>query len=293
MIDVTIANFETEVVDASQTLPVLVDLWAPWCGPCRSLGPVLEKLEAAYGGAFKLVKVNTEEEPDLATAFGVRSIPMVVLMQGGQPVDGFVGALPESQIRQFLDKHVTVAEPDPDTAAAAPAPTAVDELERLQQALATNPADDAARADYVMLLLDGGREDDARRAFEPLLGKLAIDRRAAALKTWLDALDASRASPAQEALRAAIDTNRRDFNARFALAQRLMAARQWTAALDELLEILMRDKTWNEDAARKAYVAVLELITPRAPKSAPEDPPAMPDPTLEAYRRRLSMVVLS
>lgn len=293
MIDVTIANFETEVVDASQTLPVLVDLWAPWCGPCRTLGPVLEKLETAYGGAFKLVKVNTEDEPDLAAAFGVRSIPMVVMMQGGQPVDGFVGALPEGQIRQFLDKYVTAAEPEPEAPEAASAPAPGDALERLQQALATNPADDEARADYVTLLLENGREDDARRAFEPLAGKVSIDRRAAALKVWLDALDASRASPDEAALRAAIDANRRDFAARFALARRLIASQRWTAAMDELLEILMRDKAWNEEAARKAYVAVLELITPRAAKPVAEGQPPASDPTLETYRRRLSMVVLS
>ncbi len=293
MIDANLTNFETEVVDASHQLPVLVDLWAPWCGPCRVLGPVLEKLETAYAGRFKLVKVNTEDEPDLAAAFGVRSIPMVVLMKGGQPVDGFVGALPEGQIRQFLDKHVPEAAADEEAPPeeAAPADDA-SRLEQLQQQLAANPADDATRDAYVELLLRAGREDDARRAFEPLAGKVAIDRRAAALQVWLDALHALRAAPDESALRAAIAANKRDFAARFALAQRLLAAQQWTAAMDELLEILMRDKGWNDDAARKAYVAILELITPPAPKTADGQPPAT-DPTLESYRRRLSMIVLS
>ncbi len=293
MIDANLTNFETEVVDASHQLPVLVDLWAPWCGPCRVLGPVLEKLETAYAGRFKLVKVNTEDEPDLAAAFGVRSIPMVVLMKGGQPVDGFVGALPEGQIRQFLDKHVPEAAADDEAPPeeAAPADDA-SRLEQLQQQLAANPADDATRDAYVELLLRAGREDDARRAFEPLAGKVAIDRRAAALQVWLDALHALRAAPDESALRAAIAANKRDFAARFALAQRLLAAQQWTAAMDELLEILMRDKGWNDDAARKAYVAILELITPPAPKTADGQPPAT-DPTLESYRRRLSMIVLS
>src|SRR6185295_11963666 len=106
MIDVTIENFEQEVIAASMTQPVLVDFWAPWCGPCKALTPVLEKLETAYGGAFKLVKINSDEEQQLAGAFGIRSIPTVILLKNGQPVDGFMGALPEGKVREFLDKHV-------------------------------------------------------------------------------------------------------------------------------------------------------------------------------------------
>jgi putative thioredoxin len=292
MIDATVANFETEVVETSKTLPVLVDLWAPWCGPCRSLGPVLEKLETAYDGRFKLVKVNTEEEQDLAAAFGVRSIPMVVLMKDGQPVDGFVGALPEGQIREFLDKHVPAStEPvaaEAETAEADP----VSALDKLQHTLATNPADDHARANYVELLLQADRQDDARRAFEPLAGKVAVDRQASALKHWLDAIDAVAAAPDAAALQAAIAANKRDFPARFALAQHHMARQRWTEAMDELLDILMRDKSWNDDAARKTYVAILELIAPPLVKPVEGQAPAT-DPTVESYRRRLSMVVLS
>lgn len=298
MIDATLANFETEVVETSKTLPVLVDLWAPWCGPCRTLGPVLEKLETAYAGRFKLVKINTEEEQDLAAAFGVRSIPMVVLMKNGQPVDGFVGALPEGQIRQFLDKHVPAAteqesaEEEADALDALAANDPESALEKLQQALATNPANDAARNDYVKLLLQLGRTDDARRAIEPLLGKLAIDARANALKQWLDALDATAQAPDPAALQARVEANKRDFDARFLLAQHHMAAQEWTAAMDELLEILMRDRSWNEEAARKAYIAILELIAPPTAKPVEGQSPAT-DPTVESYRRRLSMVVLS
>ncbi len=295
MIDANLANFETEVVEASRSLPVLVDLWAPWCGPCRTLGPILEKLETAYEGRFKLVKINTEDEQDLAAAFGVRSIPMVVLLKDGQPVDGFVGALPEGQIRQFLDRHVPAAEEQPEEPPEAAQDAPQDPgaaLEQMQQALATNPADDALRGRYVKILLEGGRLDDARRAFEPLAGKLAIDSLASALKEWMDAIDAAAQAPADEALRARIAADRRDFAARYALAQRAMAQRQWTAAMDELLEILMRDKSWSDQAARKAYVAVLELMAPPPQKTADGQPPAV-DPTVESYRRRLSMTVLS
>ena len=106
MLDVTVQNFEAEVIEASMATPVLVDFWAPWCGPCKSLGPVLEKLETDYAGRFKLVKINSDNEQQLAAAFGIRSIPTCVLLVGGQPVDGFMGALPEGKVREFLDKHL-------------------------------------------------------------------------------------------------------------------------------------------------------------------------------------------
>ena len=296
MIDVTLENFEQEVIAASMTQPVLVDFWAPWCGPCKALGPVLDKLETAYGGAFKLVKINSDEEQQLAGAFGIRSIPTVVLMKNGQPVDGFMGALPEGQVREFLDKHVQALPPEEEEEEEAPAAEepldAASALERLQHAVATDPANDDARFDYVKALLQAGRAEDARRAFEPVANKAPVSRRLDALARWLDALAFARQHQSPSDLDAKIAANRRDFQARFDRARLLVAQQRWTAAMDELLEILMRDKAWSEDLARKTYIAILEIIEPPKPKVADGQIPP-DDPTVATYRRRLSSVVLS
>src|SRR5918994_6679943 len=148
MIDVTIENFEAEVIAASMTQPVLVDFWAPWCGPCKVIGPLLEKLEGEYAGRFKLVKIDSDQEQQLAGAFGIRSIPTCILLKSGQPVDGFMGALPEGKIREFLDKHVPPAgEEVPEDAIEEDEPLADagTQLEKLQHTVATDPANDDAR----------------------------------------------------------------------------------------------------------------------------------------------------
>ncbi len=299
MIDVTIANFETEVVAASATVPVLIDFWAPWCGPCKSLGPILEKVETEYAGRFKLVKIDSDQEQQLAGAFGIRSIPTCVLMINGQPVDGFAGALPEGKVKEFLDKHVAPADelPEDDELALeeeSTDPEAV--LEKLQHAVATNPADDNARFDYVKQLLQLGREDDAKVAFAPVIAQTSVVRRFDSLKRWMDALDFAAASAsnadALTQLDGKIAANKRDFEARFDKARLLLSGQRWTAALDELLEILMRDKTWNEDSARKTYIAVLDIMEAPKPKVADGQIPP-DDPVVATYRRRLSSVILS
>ena len=296
MIDVTIENFEQEVIAASLSQPVLVDFWAPWCGPCKALGPVLEKLETAYGGAFKLVKINSDEEQQIAGAFGIRSIPTVILLKNGQPVDGFMGALPEGKVREFLDKHVQALapeeeEPEPEFEEPGGADPEA-QLERLQHAVATDPANDDARFDYVKALLLAGRDADARRAFEPVANKVTVSRKLDALARWLDAIAFAQSGAQAAELDAKIAANRRDFQARFDRARLLVADGRWTAAMDELLEILMRDKSWSEDLARKTYIAILEIIEPPKPKVAEGQIPP-DDPTVATYRRRLSSVVLS
>ena len=299
MIDVTIENFESEVIAASMETPVLVDFWAPWCGPCKVIGPLLEKLETDYAGRFKLVKIDSDQEQQLAGAFGIRSIPTCILLKGGQPVDGFMGALPEGKIKEFLDKHVPAAEELEAEAAEEEALDALAEgdtdaaLEKLQHAVATDPANDDARFDYVKLLLQLGRVDDAKVAFAPVIAKTATVRRFDSLQRWQTAIDfADARADGATGFETRIAANKRDFEARFGNAQCLMARQQWTAAMDELLEILMRDKTWGEDLARKTYIAILDVIEP--PKLKVADGQIPPDdPVVATYRRRLSSVVLS
>lgn len=301
MIDITLDNFQTELVEASLATPVLLDIWAEWCGPCKQLGPVLEKLEVEYGGRFILAKLDADKVPQISTQlsqmFGVRSIPFCVMFSGGQPVDGFVGALPADKIREFLDKHVPgadelAAQQEEEAAQEALAEGDTDSaLEKLQHAVATDPSNDDARFDYVKLLLQMGRTDDAKVAFAPVIDRRSLVRRFDSLQRWMDALDAAEGADIA-ALDARIAANRRDFDARYARAQALVAQQQWTEAMDELLEILMRDKGWNEELARKTYIAILDVIEPPKPKVAEGQIPP-DDPVVATYRRRLSSVVLS
>jgi putative thioredoxin len=315
--DVTIQNFEAEVIEASMSTPVLVDFWAPWCGPCKSLGPVLEKVELAYEGRFKLVKINSDTQQQLAGAFGVKSLPTCILLMGGRPVDGFMGALPLAQVREFLDKHLPS---DNEVAAQADAQAAEQLIEagdagaaiaKLQEALSLNPADDDTRFNLVKLLISVGELEEAQAALAPKLTEIPLQLRFDALNYWLQALQFvasdERGSWGLEQFDAAIAQNKRDFDTRLAKARLLIAAEQFEAAMEELLEIIMRDKSWNNDVARKTYVSILELMTPPKPKSDDAafgksaggieltgKAAVQEDPLLEMisrYRRKLSMAL--
>ena len=297
MMDVTVANFEEEVIAASMLTPVLIDFWAPWCGPCKSLGPILEKVEVAYEGRFKLVKIDSDQEQQLGAAFGIRSIPTCILMVDGKPVDGFQGALPEGKVKEFLDKHLPPAEELPKEEPPLEADTSPETaLEKLKADVANDPSNEGARFELVKQLLLNGSDDDAKVAFAPVIAQTAVVRRFDSLKRWMDAIDfvavSAHDAEAQARFDAKITANKRDFEARFDKARVLMAAQRWTGALDELLEILMRDKAWADDLARKTYIAVLDIMETPKPKVADGHIPP-DDPTLATYRRRLSSVILS
>ena len=317
MMDVTVETFETEVIAASMTTPVLVDFWAPWCGPCKTLGPLLEKMEVAYGGRFKLVKIDSDQEQQLAAAFGIKSIPTCVLLKNGQPVDGFMGAVPEGTLREFLDKHVpgeneVLAATDVQEAEALMESGDLETAQtKLLQALEANPENDDARFDLVKLLISMGQLETAGTVLKHCLSQIPLKLRFEALKVWLDALAFVTSDPMGqwplEKFDQLIAANKRDFDARFAKARVLLASDDWTGAMDELLEIIMRDKKWNDEAARKTMVGLLELLTPveskggndHTGKSAggielmgksalQEDPQAV---MVSSYRRKLSMML--
>lgn len=262
MSDVTSQNFAQEVIETSRQVPVLVDFWAPWCGPCRTLGPMLEKLEAEYAGKWKLAKVNSDENPELSAHFNVRSIPYVVAFVDGKPVDQFVGVLPEGQLRAFLDRVI----PQPaDVAyreglAAHQAGETAHAREAFQNALAFDPGFDAARFELVNLLLGTGDVRGAQNEFALLSPKAPQDERYAPLQTRLKAAEQAGALPGIDALLTLVQAEPDNLQARLDLAQQHIAGQQYEAALEQLLAIVERDRTFHDDIARKTMVSVFDMM---------------------------------
>ena len=252
--DVTEVDFEKAVLERSLDVPVLLDCWAPWCGPCRSLGPVLEKLVQAYGGRFLLAKLNTDEAPQISAALQIRSIPLVVLFSGGRPVDQFVGALPESKVREFLDRHIKpqVSPAEQLRADAAAAADAASAETLLKNALALEPGHAGATLDLAERLLDRRALDEARTLLDGLPAARRDDRHAALSARLRLALNRPAGDPA--ALAARIAANARDFDARFDLAALLVHDGDFRAAFDQLLEVVLRDKGEQRERARKQLV---------------------------------------
>jgi putative thioredoxin len=246
--DVTEADFRHKVLERSLEVPVLLDCWAPWCGPCRNLKPVLEKLVQEYAGAFVLAKINTDEAPQVSAALQIRSIPLVVLFVGGRPVDQFMGALPEGQVRQFLDRHLgpQVSEAEAIRQEAAQAdPQSAEAM--LREALAIEPGNADVALDLAERLVARNALDDASRLLDRVAADRRGDRHAALVKRI--ALARNRPPGDAKALAARIAANAKDFEARFALAALQAFEGDFGAAFDQLLEVVLRDKgEWREKA---------------------------------------------
>jgi len=269
--DVTEADFRQTVLERSLEVPVLLDCWAPWCGPCRNLKPVLEKLVQAYGGRFVLAKLNTDEAPQISAALQIRSIPLVVLFVGGRPVDQFMGAQPEGQIRQFLDKHLgpQISEAEQIRLEAAEAPDAETAEALLREALSYEPDNSAVLLDLAELVMARADLEEAEQILLAVPETERKDRHGGLLKRIELARNRPQGDPA--ALAARIAANGKDFEARFALAAIHAYEGDFNAAFDELLEVVLRDKAeWRE----KARLQLVEWFD------------ACPDPAIVSRGRR-------
>ena len=256
--DVSIEEFEAKVIQASMQVPVVIDFWAPWCGPCQTLKPMLEKLAEEYAGRFLLAKVNSDENPELSQHFGVRSIPSVKVLFQGQLVDEFNGALPEGQIRAFLDRF---ALPDAggslrEEAAALVAAGQLDEaLAKLSEASREKPGDEGIRLDAIEVLMQLGRNDEAGQLLAADYTQAAD--RANALRARL-ALAAGAADTT--GLEAKLAANPDDHAIRLELARAYAGQNRFREALDNALEVVVRDRFFDEGAGRKALLQIFEAL---------------------------------
>ncbi len=280
MIDTTLSSFERDVIEASMEVPVIVDFWAPWCGPCRQLGPVLEKLEREYGGRFKLVKVNSDINPELVASFNLKSIPYAVAFVDGNAIAQFMGAQPEAFVRAFVDR-LTPNPADIEHRAArealAQGQSSIAE-DYLRNAVALDPSHAAARLDIVALLLDRGEIDAAFRHFNVLSPDARQECTFATVSNRMDNAVKARGLPPIEVLVRRICTDANDLEARYELSELLIARRDFGPAMHQLLEIVRRDRTFRNDAARLRLLEVFEMAA------------AQEDLVLE-YRSRLSTLL--
>lgn len=257
------SNFESEVLEASVNLPVLIDFWAPWCAPCRQLMPILDRVAADHAGKVKLVKINTDDENALAGAFGIRSLPTVVLMKNGQVVDGFMGAQPESVVRALLAKHLS-AENDIAEEEAELEPLALADEERvaaLEAQLEGEPDKEELRAELADAYARVGRADDAQHMLAALttLADGEVARRAAARIRLLGMLQQD-AAPAVE-LEQAIARDGQDLAARHQLGLRFLLAGQERAGLDQFIVMLKTDRKFGDDLARRTLLDAFRILT--------------------------------
>ncbi|WP_131115161.1 thioredoxin [Lichenihabitans psoromatis] len=261
--DVTSATFRQDVVAESTRQPVLVDFWAPWCGPCKQLGPIIEKVVANAGGKVKLVKMNIDDHPEIAGQLGIQSIPAVIAFSKGQPVDGFVGALPESQIKGFIERLVgPVGDPTQealDEAAAAVAEGDVETAAAIySEILSIDETNAPALAGLAKLHLDAGALDQAKAVLSMAVGSAAQHPSVVAVRAAIDLAEQSASLGDFSDLERQVAADPDDHQARFDLALAFNAKNKRDEAADCLLEIIKRDRSWNEDGARKQLLQFFE-----------------------------------
>ena len=278
----TTESFEAEVLKKSLQVPVLVDFWATWCEPCKQLGPILEKLAADYNGAFLLAKVDVDKEQQLATAFEIRSIPTVMLVKDGQLVDGFPGALPEAQLREFLTHHGI----EPGAVVDEPAPAETDtmpldphaEVMRLRKAVEAEPTQDSLKLDLALALLANGNAHEAEPLLDALPANLATDDRAIKARARLGFVTLLQDAPPSQVLEAAIAADPDDLRARHLLGVQHIVSGDAEAGLEQFLEMLRRDRNFDGGLPKRALLDAFRII---------ED-----DDLIGRYRRRMSSLLL-
>ncbi|MBM3508005.1 MAG: co-chaperone YbbN [Alphaproteobacteria bacterium] len=263
------ATFVEDVLKASREVPVIVDLWAPWCGPCKTLGPIIEKAVIAARGAVRLVKVNVDENPQLSRQLRVQSIPAVYAFKDGQPVDGFIGALPESQVKAFIEGLVGELGPGPVDELLAEAQAARDAGDLSTAAMLygelvkVDPGNVAALAGLAQLYLDAGDADRATQTLKLVPPDKASDGAMRAVEAALKLAAAAKPAGETQVLEARVAANPADHQARFDLAVALAAAGRREEAVDHLLEIVRKNRGWNDDAARKQLLTLFDAFGPK------------------------------
>ena len=280
MIDTTLSSFERDVIEASTEVPVLVDFWAPWCGPCKALGPMLEQLERVYGGRFRLVNVNSDTNPELVSSFCLKSIPYVVAFVDGNAVAQFMGAQPEAYVRAFLDRLI----PNPGELEHRSAREALAKghlgiaEEFLRNAIALDPSNDGARLDVIGLLLDRNDVGNARLHHELLSPRAREQSTYAAIEARFEAVDRAAQLPPRDELTQRIAADGGDLQARLDLAELHVAHREFGPALEQLLEIVRRDRGFNGDIGRLKMLEVFQIAA------------GQPD-LVDEFRGKLSVVL--
>ena len=286
--DTTLATFAADVLEASREVPVIVDFWAPWCAPCKQLGPALEKAVNAAKGAVRLVKVNIDENQEIARQLRIQSIPTVYAFKNGQPVDGFMGAIPESQIKSFVEALIGPGHGGEDHAAeilaAAGAAFAAGDVTQAAQAYAhvlqDEPGHPKAAAGLARCYLKSGDIERAKTTLQLVRPDDAANEAVRAVEAELKLREQAANLGDAGALKAKLAANPNDHQARYDLALALDAKAEREAAIEELLELVRRDRKWNDDAARKHLVTLFEAMGPA-------------DPRTVAARRKLSSILFS